>query len=341
MSNTEIIVRTTRTDNDSHLEQSGPGSSWIYTLSDVVGQRFLAGDYLDARRFIWRAVRSPLTTASWLKALDDVRQTAGVRTIPFNLARKPGRHFLNHRLSYASKIGLLAGHYRQLLSTIGVELTAGLLEGRAFTIAEFSGKSGAYLLLLARNERFGREGEIIVDLKRVGDDQPLATLSLVLGALSPGDGADLWIGGLQGCKGEHSKGETIAVTRDLWGLRPKDLMMVIAYRLGEVFGAIRLKAISNEAHVLRRPSAKSRKPIADYDAYWAEIGGAPLGDGFFLLPPTRRIRLESEVSAAKRKTWRARHALIADIEAQVFPAIAPGLSDQDSPPPYRCRPVAA
>ena len=139
----------------------------------------------------------------------------------------------------------------------------------------------------------------------------------MLGALSPGEPVDLWIGGLQGCKGDDSKRATVATTRDLWDLRPKDLMVAVAYQLMEIFDASNLKAISNHGHIVRRPGAKMQKRTADYDAYWSELGGAAMPDGFFLLPPERRVRLESDVLPAKRKAWRARQTLIADVEAQM------------------------
>lgn len=275
------------------------------------------GNSLGIRRFLWRMARSPGATVGWLRTLEWLREATGVATIPFNLVRKPGRHFLHHQLSYPTKVGLLTAHYQRLLATVGPSATGRLLEGQPFTIAAFQGKSTAYNLILARNVRFCREGEIILDLKRADEDQPIATLSLVLGALSPGEPVDLWIGGLQGCKGDDSKRVTVATTRDLWDLRPKDLMVAVAYQLKDILGASSLKAISNTGHIVMRPCAKVKKRIADYDAYWLELGGAAVHDDFFSLPPERRIRLETDVLPAKRKAWRARRALIADVEAQM------------------------
>jgi uncharacterized protein VirK/YbjX len=285
----------------------------------LVRSRIAARDTLQAYRFIWRAARSPIATKRWLRSLDRLRLLTGAPAIPFYLARKPGRDFLHHGLSYEAKIELLTGHYRQLISATGPRFTGELLGGRRVVLAEFPGKASAiYRIGMARNDHFRREGEIIVDLRRDDSDRPLATLSLVLGAFDRMAPADLWIGGLQGCKGDDSKTVTVATTRDLWGLRPKDLMMHAAYGLGEVFGAASLKAIANEGHIDHRPDAKVLKRKADYDSFWRELDGVPIAGGFFLLPSVRRRRAEDEVPAAKRKAWRARHALADDVEAQIL-----------------------
>ena len=295
-------------------EHPGP----LRTLAEIVWSQVAAGERLQAYRLAVRAARSPRATLAWLRTLEQLRRLTGARAVPFYLARKPGRDFLHHRLSYDAKIGLLTGHYRQLLATMGPAFTGRVLEGRKIALAAFRGRAGALFRIdMARNDYFSREGEIIVTLRRADDDRPLAMLSLVLGALEPGAPADLWIGGLQGCRGEDSKAVTVATTKDLWGLRPKDLLMRAACDLGQVFGAASLKAIANQAHVDHRPRAKVLNRKADYDAFWRERGGVPIADDYFLLPATRSRRSEDEVPAAKRKAWRARCALADDIDAQI------------------------
>lgn len=292
--------------------------SGLRVFHQLVSSQIASGEGLKAWRFINRAVRSPVSTLSWLRALDRLRLTTGTASAPFYLARKPGRDFLHHQLSYRQKITLLSAHYHHLVLTMGPRFTGKLLEGQSFILAEFHGKSGgAYRLSMERNDLFCREGEIIVELRRADDDLRIATLSLVIGAVTPGAAADLWVGGLQGCKGEDSKAVTVATTKELWGLRPKDLMMNTAFCLHHLFALNGLKVIGNAGHIDHRPRAKVLKRRADYDGFWLELGGAPIGGDFFALPPERRRRCEDEVPAAKRKAWRLRQALAADIDAQI------------------------
>lgn len=162
-----------------------------------------------------------------------------------------------------------------------------------------------------------------MSLVRTDDDRQIASLSFVIGAVDSGRPPDFWIGGLQGCKGVESKAVTIQATRDLWGLRPKDLLIHAGYALADVFGAANLKAISNLGHARHAMKRKKDGWRADYDAYWRELGGAPIAGDFFLLPRARRRRSIEDVPLAKRSAWRARYAVVDAIRADIGRLAAP------------------
>ena len=280
-------------------------------LNEVLRARAEAGGLRDARRLAWRAARSPLTTLTWLSTLDQLRMIAGVKQIPFDLARKPGRAFLHRTLSYSTKVRVLTEHYTQLLAVLGRGYTGLVLRGERLTLAEFSGRSGvAYQLLLARNHDCRREGELHVTLAQADSGRQLASLSFVVGSLSPGEPRSLWIGGLQGCQGEDSRALTVSVTRDIWGLRPKDLLVHAAYGLAELLEARTVAAISNAGHVIPPACPGDIGRHADYDSFWRELGSASTPGGFFVLPRVRPRRSEADVPSTKRKAWRARYELI-------------------------------
>lgn len=292
--------------------------SALRLLGQLVWARVAEGTPRDARRLVWRAARRPFTTRGWLRTLDGLRLQTGAPAIPFGLARKPGRAFLHRALGYSQKVRLLETHYARLLATLGSRLTGRILAGEQLVLAEFSGKSSTvYRLRLSRNEACRREGELIVVLTTASSDRPLASLSLVAGAYADAIAPTLWIGGAQGCRGTDSRELTVAVTRDLWGLRPKDMLIHAARGLAPVFGVRQLKAISDAGHVIPRARAGAVGRQADYDAYWRELGGVPDHEGFFVLPMARPRRAEGDVPSAKRKAWLARCALIEAIHAGV------------------------
>ena len=99
------------------------------------------------------------------------------------------------------------------------------------------GRSEAiYHVSLSRTAALNRrEGELNLCLMQ--DDRRLATLTLVIGAWTPEATDDLWIGGLQGARGVTAKADTVAATRDLHGLRPKDLLVHAAYAVADLFHA--------------------------------------------------------------------------------------------------------
>ena len=295
----------------------GPPDAWGL-LYKLISSQMAVGEFTRAFRLAWRTVRSPIATLGWLDALERVRVRAGVETIPYRLARKASQTFLHHSLPQTATINLLTMHYERLLNTLGAQFVGALLRDEVVVAAEIVSRSAArYQLRLARDSLNSSEGELIVDFVRVDGDKRVASLSIVVGALAPGCPPDLWIGGLQGCNGADSKVVTVQATKDLWGLRPKDLLIHAAYALRDVFGAASLKAISNAGHAHRRTAGGIVGWHADYDAFWRELGGAPIAGGFFLLPEARRRRSVEDVPSDKRRAWRARYTLVDQVDADI------------------------
>jgi uncharacterized protein VirK/YbjX len=287
-------------------------------LREQMASQIAIGDAGKAARLARRAISAPLSTYRWLAALENVRFRSGARTVPYRLVRKASQPFLNHALSRTTVANLLASHYERLLEALDPRLVRAFLRAEVIPLAGFKGRSGAdYELKLAQNDLNAREGELFVMLVRKSDERTIAVLCSTIGAMERGGAPDFWIGGLQGCKGEDGKAVTVQATRDLWGLRPKDLMIHAAYALGGAFGAARIKAVSTDGHVLERSLKGAKLWHADYDGFWRELGGEPLADGFFLLPEKRPRRSIDDVPSDKRSAWRARYALIDEIGAEI------------------------
>jgi uncharacterized protein VirK/YbjX len=310
----QSLAQTRRADAEVRVR---PPNAWVLFFK-VISSQIAIGEFRRALRLAWRAVRSPIATWRWLDALERVRVRAGVETVPYRLARKASQTFLHHSLRRAATANLLTMHYERLFVALGARFVGAILRGKVVVAAEIEGRSAAcYRLCLARDSLNCSEGELLVDLVRVDGNKRVASLSVVVGALDPRGSPDLWIGGLQGCHGADSKAVTVQATKDLWGLRPKDLLIHAAYTLRDIFGAASLKAISNAGHVLEPTSGKKVGWHTDYDAFWRELGGAPIVGDFFLLPEARHRRSAEDVPSAKRSAWRARYALVDQVDADI------------------------
>jgi uncharacterized protein VirK/YbjX len=161
--------------------------------------------------------------------------------------------------------------------------------------------------------------------------RPLALLSFVIGTPSPTRAAMARIGGLQGSASPDAKEAVIAATRDLFGLRPKRLLVEAVYGLvqrAEMMGTNidGIVAVSNQTRVHYSPR---RPPImADYDGFWEEWGANRDERGHFHLPSLPARRRPEDVPARKRKAWRHRQTLIDQVVGQIvnFPP-AEGISE--------------
>jgi len=297
----------------SLARSSGQAASAVSAVRRLIVEEALQGGTRQARDLAWRALRSPATTLDWLRTLDRLGQITAVTAAPHHLARKPARAYLRHGLSYSAKITLLTQHYGQLLAVLGPSITGKLLAGRTYALAEFEGAAAAgYQLTLAQSACADGEGEIVVELVRLDDDRRLASLSLVIGALEASGSPDLWIGGLQDGEAEE-RGRLIAQTCvDLWGLRPRDLLIHAVYALKARLGAGRLKAIASEGHIDHWPEARVLRRRAGYDGFWREWGGRLVEGDVFILPDVHPSPLE-DTPAAERQ-----HAALRDtISAQI------------------------
>jgi uncharacterized protein VirK/YbjX len=294
-----------------------PPDAWKL-IRQLISSEIASGESKRAVRLAWWVARSPIAASRWLNALERTRVRAGVETVPYRLAKKAGQSFLHHSLPQTATINLLTMHFERILAALGPRFVSAIFRGKVVVAAEIAGRPGArYRLCLERAEGNCREGELIVVLVRLDGNKRVASLTVVLGALRPGETPDLWIGGLQGCRGADSKAVTVKATKDLWGLRPKDLLIHAAYGLREALGAANIKAISNAGHVHQPTRHLEPDWCADYDAFWRELGGEPIAGDFFLLPGARHRRSVEEVPLHKRSPWRRRYALVDEIGADI------------------------
>ncbi|WP_244496119.1 DUF535 family protein [Ensifer sp. Root31] len=267
---------------------------------------------LREKRRLWLGVlRSPLSTLRWLEKLHTICEQSLVEVVPFDLATKPARRFLLNALRPAQRSRLLSSHYDVLLDTLGSAGVRKLLIQGGFALSTFAGRSGArYELRLERTSRWlAKEGELNCRLLTVDDGVSVATLSFAVGAVMNGGPIRLWVGGLQGCAKQYGKSFTVQVTRDLFGLRPKDLLIHAIYELKVSFAAKSIVAVSNLGHISFE-TKRGKKWLADYDQFWIELGAVARDPYTFELPSFRRRRSIEEVAPSKRSAWRLRQALI-------------------------------
>lgn len=287
-------------------------------LREQLAAQIARKDIRKAFRLGWRFARSPVATLRWLRELERIRVICGLEKLPYDVVRKSGQRYLHHSLPQGAKHNLLTTHYNLLLESLGAPFVAGVLRERPVVLAELKGKQDAlYHISLSFNFLNFREGELSVDLFRAADNVRVASLSLVAGAMEPGAPPSLWIGGIQGASRADSKAVTVLATKELFGLRPKDALVHAAYALAERLGIENLMAITNAGHFRHAAWRKKTGWYADYDSFWEELGGVRVAGDFFLLPKIRARRSIEEVAPAKRSAWRARYALVDQINADI------------------------
>lgn len=224
--------------------------------------------------------------------------------------------YVNAHWHRSDRLTYLQQHYRFARA----HLPRGLFElvyamGHA-SLGSITAKDGSLLTLCMRPPIYkGCEGELCLQLCDVNED-PLYSIVFSVADEQP----TLMIGCLQGPRGENARDVVRDLTRNLHGMRPKQLMLSLAYTFARHYGIERLVAISNEAHPLRR----SGRPLySDYDAFWDEQNGQRVGGGWYALPATLTHKTEAEVPSNHRSAFRRREALRRETEQLLINALTP------------------
>jgi uncharacterized protein VirK/YbjX len=208
--------------------------------------------------------------------------------------------FVNRRWHRSDRLQALHTHYRLLLERWSDSLFESVyVQGRA-TLGFITLKDGSEVgLHLRAPAHMTCEGELTLELTDACDR---ALYRLVMTLI---DDDTLAIGCIQGPAGVDGRDTVRELTRNMHGMRPKQLMLVLAYAFAGQCGLRRILAVGNVAHPLQGRT----RLFSDYDAYWLEQGGVAIEDGWFLLPATLHHRTEAELESKRRALFRRRAEL--------------------------------
>ena len=122
----------------------------------------------------------------------------------------------------------------------------------AVVLATLEGKSGLpYRIELHAIEPLEREGELVLQLMQGGTLIYSSAFSFFRGER----GMALGIGCMQGPRGEHGLQLIKDATRELHGLRPKNLMVRLLCQLGYDYGCSQLRLVGNANRTVRGAAA--------------------------------------------------------------------------------------
>lgn len=217
------------------------------------------------------------------------------------------RPYNSHALDPDQRLDAIRAHYLFIFRR-GLGQTVARASHHPVVLAEAAGKSGLpYRVQLRTVDLFDREGELVLQLAQ--DDKIVYTLAFTV---APRDGRPaLNIGCIQGGKTEDAREAIRLATRDLHGIRPKQLMATLARQLGHEYGCERLLMVSNRNRVIYK-AIRNGRVLADYDQLWEELGARRRADGDYEMDcaPLEALDL-AEVPSKKRSEARKRHALVA------------------------------
>jgi uncharacterized protein VirK/YbjX len=223
------------------------------------------------------------------------------------------RPYLTNTLSMEARLATLMSHY-QFVFQRGLEPVVAQASGAGVTLAGVAGKSGTpYELRLRAVGTLEREGDLALQLCQ--DGMLLYTVAFTFAWR--GQAMAVSIGCIQGANTEGTLAAIRLATRELYGMRPKQLLVTLVRELGYAFGCGRLYLVSNANRVVHS-ALRHGRVRADYDQLWLELGAELQPDGDYVLPcaPQAPLDLDS-IPSKKRSEARKRHHVLAALSSQV------------------------
>ncbi|MTD40554.1 DUF535 domain-containing protein [Erwinia sp. CPCC 100877] len=276
------------------------------------------------RKFILRSLAMPLATVRLLNGLTHLPQTETLlQAQPCLPCRLHRPWLMASGIRRSQALDAIFFHYQQMNQTLPRAAMRDYLSPQGWTLARLEGKNGIfYRLALSADCDLDKEGEATLALY---DEQGIALAQLTF-TLCRWDGiTTLFIGGLQGAKARLGHSHIQKATRQCHGLFPKRLVLEAARQMALRLGGRQILAVSNHTHIYRSWRYRLSKRsvfLANYDAFWREMGGEPVQEGHFLLPLTTLRRPLAEIASKKRAEYRRRYALLDAMHAAVDESFA-------------------
>lgn len=251
---------------------------------------------LDKAKLAVGAVLYPVATYKWFQFVKAHPVLSGVcASSPF-VFRKIYRPYLCTSLACSERVDLLIDHYDFLLRSN----LAGLIKRAAIrpvNLCHFAGKSGQpYRLSLSVMECGHRNGELV--LRLMSNNMCIYTVAFIFAR--EGDSVYVKIGALYGLLATDKITSIKRITRDLYGCRPKDLMVEMVREIGAYLGCRKTVLISNR-NKIQASTQRVCKKSSDYDRLCRELHAVERADGDFELPCAAR----EVMSAATKKSSEA------------------------------------
>ncbi|AVL84170.1 DUF535 domain-containing protein [Klebsiella oxytoca] len=214
-----------------------------------------------------------------------------------NFEDKPFKAYLNKKMSKRAKLDIAHGALNFIEKSFRPEALPQLYDMANFgrTLIAIPLKNGSSIDVKLLASPFQEEGELML-LMFLGDKRVYSI------CFSCTDDGRAWIGGIQGGKDIDNE-EVKALTKELYGTRPKNLIITLLYGFLAFFNIKEIYAIDSDFHV------KSDRVKTRYSELWLEIGGEKHRRGWYKLPPTEIKKSLEEVKSKHRSQFIKREGL--------------------------------
>lgn len=265
-------------------------------------------------RYITKGLFHPVASLKWaivLKIAPGLR--VWFRRNP-RLLLKPGRHYISRNYDFGLRVKVIFNHYATLARVISQLSFESLAQGNSILLATLVGKNGGtYQVTLGKTNKFDREGELVLQLRESTQCRDVYWLVFSLNIHEDRTGVE--IGCIQGPRSEDARELIRCATKELHGIRPRNLLADALYALAASWNVTAHFGVCNKSRIYN-----GDKTQADYDAFWLELGGTPGEHGMFCLPTELHHHQLTDVPSRHRSEYKMRMKMREALGAQITAA---------------------
>ena len=274
------------------------------------------GGMFKRAKYVARGVVTARATREWFDFLQQRELAVVIRNHPC-LYHKLQRPYLTCILTTQQRLDALKQHYHFVLANFSSETVERLYGIGGLRLASFVlDDLGQFELRLTCSRR-EKEGDFSASLVKIGTPKDAYSLSFSVWKYDAPP-KEIFIGGLQGSH-YANKDIVVSLTRALYGLRPKALLVFVVQQLAMCWGISNLRAVSDATHIYRH-FQKRKELSTSYDEFWVDCGGKLSSAGTFEFPAAFVPREISTIKANKRQMYRRRYELLANFADQIHAA---------------------
>lgn len=276
----------------------------------------------ESLKLSMRAHTHPSATRAWVPYWNSSPLLSALARAQPGVLKKIYRPYLSNRFRCQQRLDVLTSHYA-LIARAGLGALVLAAARAPVRLAEFAAKSGGlYTIELVAMARMEREGELVLQLSTEG----VVIFSVAFTCFEEGGVRAVAIGCLQGGRSDDALDKIRGATRELFGLRPKTLMVRLVQHIGHQLGCRDLLLVGNRNRVVHQQIRKGLVS-ADYDGSWTELGATERADGDFVLPCTALAAPDlAAIASSKRSEARKRYALLGDVADATWAGMRPALA---------------
>ncbi len=260
-----------------------------------------------------RCIMAPHFTQKWLHMLERKSLLPLVQNHP-EVIFKIHYPYLRQGLAIEKRWIILQNHYLFALETFLPAALKNIFLPPGPIIAELDFEDkGRFSIRLCYSSYLAKEGELSLVLYDELQQKWVFGLTFCVSFWQP-NSSEIFIGGLQGFHLAHGGKVIKLLTRAMYGLRPKSLLLFVLQTLALKWNVKKIQAVTNDG---RRLHPRDKKVMADYDQFWIESGGHLNRDGNFTIPVGFVPRSLDTIASKKRSMYRHRYKMLSEIEIQI------------------------